>query len=805
MTAASNESSSDSEMTPADSRTSDSGMVDSETLACPQGMTLPQWIQQRAWLHPHRPAVTFVPDDAHGEASDATVSQAALSQAALSQPDLSQPDLSQPDLQCCTYQQLWQNSHAVAGELVRRLGGFEGEPDDAPRVLLLYPAGTQFLFAFLGAQIAGYIPVPTCYPKPHREMPRLNSAAEDCDPICILTDAATQETLALEKLPQGYQTLPTISTNQILGTGESAGSEKASSVLSGMATHPDAIAFLQYTSGSTSEPKGVAVRHRNVISNLESIRQAFRAEWPDHSGSKDSSEIEVCVSWLPFYHDMGLIGGILEPLYIGGHTILTSPRAFLQRPIRWLQMISDHKATVTGAPNFAYQLCIDRIPPAQTDSLDLSALRVSFCGAEPIAPRTLRDFHRRFASNGFTAGAFYPCYGLAEATLLVTGGDGPAEPKVLSVEREAFESGCIQVLDPQQVAKTSRRKRQDLVSCGRAVPNTEIAIIDPNSQSLLREDAIGEIWVRGGGVSTGYWKDRDASRSPVAKEEPCKVEVGPAGRFDATIAGQPDSGFFRTGDLGFLHEGELYVTGRLKDLIILRGRNLFPADIEFTVAECVRERFSSSTAPDAKPMASGLAAAFPIKTAHSEALGIVAELPRQTEGVDLVGLSRQIRRSVIEIHEVDPQSIWLLRSASIPVTTSGKVRRSECKKMFREESFNVKHRYDRSSFSEQGPIPFPVLPAHPTASDAPQLKKIIESWMAEWLVARAGVTPMEVSVDTPFTEYGLDSMTAVELSGETEDWTGVTMTPDVAWENPTIASLSKYIAEEYAAMVSRPA
>ncbi|NND96708.1 MAG: AMP-binding protein [Pirellulaceae bacterium] len=672
-------------------------------------VTLPHWIGHRATQHGQRTAATFVNDD--GEAIS------------------------------WTYEELWRRSCAVAASLPKT-------DEKSPRALLLFPPGLEFLSAFLGCQIANWIPVPTCYPKPKREMPRLDSAANDCRPSAILSDGLTLDLLDADKLCPVARDVPRLAVDR----------QPESDLIDAetLQIDPESLALLQYTSGSTSEPKGVMVRHRNLMANLESIRLGFNIQWqPD-----DATEFDTGVFWLPFFHDMGLIGGLLEPLYVGGHTVLISPRAFLQRPIRWLQCISDYHAVISGAPNFAYQLCVDRIAPEQTDTLDLSRWRVAFSGAEPILPRTLRDFTNRFADCGFSSSAFYPCYGLAEATLLAAGGDGPAEPKVLSVDRESLGQG-----NAKPTSNADSNATHELICCGHPANETELLIVDPIHCTPQAENQVGEIWLRGKSVTKGYWNRDEENES----------------QFNAML-NSGESGFCRTGDLGFLHDGELYVTGRSKDVIILRGRNLFPQDIETTVSETVGSE-------------GGMTVAFPVMGPRSESLAIIAELPRRIDSAKLSELARDIRRAVIETHEVDPRHVCLVRQATVPLTSSGKVQRNRCREMFDSDEIKCKYRYDRSSAAEQAPIELPSLPPEPTIDDRDSIIASIESWMTQWLVARAGVQPDDIDLDKPFAEYGLDSMTAVELSGETEDWSGVELTPVVAWNHPTVSRMSSYIGD----------
>lgn len=692
--------------------------------------TLPQWIGIRSSAHPERPAATFIDDTG--------------------------------ETQTWTYRQLWQNACNVAGQLPPSSDGDGASSGN--RALLLYPQGLEFLAAFLGCQMSGWIPVPTCFPKPHREMPRLNSAAIDCSPAAILADADTLQTLSLDKLPDACQRVERIVT----GSSDTASVDSLDP--DQLNIDPESLALLQYTSGSTSEPKGVMVRHRNLMSNLETIRQGFQIDWE----IDDATDVETGVFWLPYYHDMGLIGGILEPLYAGRHTVLMSPRAFLQRPLRWLQTISDYGASISGAPNFAYQLCVDRIPPDQTDHLDLSCWRLAFSGAEPVLPRTVKEFAHRFESAGFRSSSFYPCYGLAEATLLAAGFEGAKEPVVIPLERADLEKRIATVLDENELATKSKKEILRVVCCGPPAHATEIVIVDPDTCVPLEERRIGEVWIRGGGVTNGYW----------GKDSMNEIQ------FDAELAAQPPgkilakrSGFCRTGDLGFLHHGQLYLSGRQKDVIIIRGRNLFPQDIEVTVKQTLGSEY-------------GNCAAFPVSEIGSESLAVVIELPRQSDESQFEQVVRDVRRSVIEVHEVDPQHIWLLRPASIPLTSSGKIQRGECRTRFEADQFKTKHRYDRSSMAEQTPIAFPVLPSAPIESDRETITTAIASWMTQWLVSRAGVEPDEIDGQRPFEEYGLDSMTAVELSGETADWSGVELTPLVAWNHPTIEGLSGYIADE---------
>ncbi len=700
--------------------------------------TFAQWIGKRAEIHGDRVAVTFL--------------------------DHERPDVS------WTYAQLWQRSCYVASLLSRVNVDAVNDPQP-PRALLLYPPGIEFLAGFLGCQIAGWIPVPTCHPKPGRAMPRIDSTARDCKPFAILGDRDTLERIDPSKLSPGAASVARIATDL-------DGANPVDQVWvdpDSLSIDADSLAILQYTSGSTSDPKGVMVRHRNLMANLDAIRHGFKLDWQG-VGDDNERPKETGVFWLPFFHDMGLIGGILTPLYLGGKTVLMSPDAFLQRPIRWLQAISDHAARFSGAPNFAYQLCVDRISPDQTDRLDLSGWKIAFSGAEPVLARTLMDFASRFSSSGFSSAAFYPCYGLAEATLLAAGGDGPSEPRSITVRRPSIRLG-----KPEIVATARGTEFQKLVSCGTASRGTELRIVNPETSLPLGEDLIGEIWLRGQSITSGYWNHDEENAS-----------MFNASLLSSETSSHDGGGFLRTGDLGFLHAGELFVTGRRKDLVILRGRNLFPQDIE-------------STTLDVIGAGAGRCAAFAVDGGRGEALAIVAELPRHHPDISLPEVVRSIRRAVIDVHEVDPRHVWLVRPATIPVTSSGKIQRHQCRLAFDADEIKTRYRYDRSSGSEQVPLAIPLIPLEPTTDDRPNILSDTRSWMIQWLIARAGVDPVDVDTEKPFANYGLDSMTAVEMSGEIEDWSGVELTPIVVWNYPTVATLSEFVTDQIVDSVCRNA
>lgn len=689
------------------------------------------------------------------------------------------------------YQQLWQRSLAVAEALAKLSLDRTDSESTPPRVLLLFPPGLDFLTAFVGAQLAGWISVPTGYPKPHRAMPRLDAAARDCRPSALLTDAQSLSTVDRDKLDPVVAALPTVAVDAL----PAAATEEPERL-----PNSDSIAFLQYTSGSTSEPKGVMVSQFNLMSNLETIRTSFQLPWQQ----ADAPELMTSVFWLPHYHDMGLIGGILAPLYLGYRTVLMSPQTFVRRPIRWLEAVDRFRASVTGAPSFAYELSADRISPQQAERLDLSSVKVAFCGAEPIRAAALRSFANRFSAAGFRAASYYPCYGLAEATLLAAGGKGPAAPRVLNVDRQALGEGRARV-----VTGHSAQKSTPLVSCGMAAGDTQLVIVDPESHVPVPEDRIGEIWLRGSSLTRGYWNrpDENAMRFHAQPVEVPRAglaqrlfggrligswlksadkELAGNGRAVASEFGngelqQTERGFFRTGDLGFFHDGELFITGRIKDVIIIRGRNYFPQDLEATLS-------------DHPGLKLGRVAALAVDGPRGESLAVVAEIARETSADHYASITRSIRRAIIEEHEIDPRQVLLVRMSTIPVTTSGKLQRQLCAQWVESEFRGTLYRWQRSGGSESPPLPLPMLPAAPDAADLAVLQDTLRQWIVQWLIIRGGVEPTEIRIDRRFDDYGLDSLMAIELIGDLEDGFEVELTPSIAWEHPTVDAMAGLVA-----------
>ena|SRR5487761_779651 len=519
------------------------------------------------------------------------------------------------------------------------------------RALLLYPAGLEFIAAFFGCLYAGVIAVPLPPPnpaQPQRLLPRLRAIISDAQPSVVLTTAAIlSNTKGLFTQAPEWQRLRWLASDRVVG---SLAQEWRDPAVTG-----NSLALVQYTSGSTAEPKGVMISHGNLLHNSAYINRVF-ALIPD----------SVTVTWLPAFHDMGLTNGIIQPVYKGRPCFLMPPISFLMRPIRWLQAISRYKATISGGPNFAYELCTRRITPEQRETLDLRSWDVAYNGAEPVRADTMKRFAAAFASCGFRPSAFHPCYGLAEATLLVSGG---------SLRDEIFGRIQVAALEQNRVVEASEQHQnvRTVVSSGHAMLDTKIVIVHPESLTACAPHEVGEIWVSGPSVTQGYWN------RPEETEHTCRAYVKDTG----------EGPYLRTGDLGFIKNGELFVTGRLKDLIIISGRKLYPHDIELTV-----ERSHPALRP-------ACCAAFSVDGSGEEHLIIAAEvepryqpaIPNAPDGearahpngrlpLDAGAVVRAIRRAAAEEHDVRVHTVILLKAGRVPKTTSGKVQRHVCQAAF---------------------------------------------------------------------------------------------------------------------------
>ncbi|MGZ6503323.1 MAG: AMP-binding protein, partial [Tumebacillaceae bacterium] len=517
----------------------------------------------------------------------------------------------------------------------------------------------------------------------------------------------------------------------------------------------ESLAFLQYTSGSTSLPKGVMLSHGNLLHNLELIQDCF--------GTSAESN---CVIWLPPYHDMGLIGGILQPLFTGYPVTLMAPVDFIQRPLRWLETISRLGATVSGGPNFAYELCLQKITPEQRDTLDLSKWEIAFSGAEPVRAETLERFAEFFAPCGFRKEAFYPCYGLAEGTLLVSGGAKAEAPIVCTFDGEALSENRV-----AQVVEAQESDRQ-LVSSGRlSTSRQKIVIANPTTGARCADDEVGEIWVSGPSVAQGYWN----------REEQTK-EV-----FQARLADTGEGPFLRTGDLGFVQHGELYVTGRLKDLIIIRGRNYYPQDIEFAVQESHPAVKNSN------------GAAFAIEIDGEERLVIVQEIERAYRKANLAEVVTAVRQAVSEEHQLQVHAVVLIKPVSIPKTSSGKVQRHACKAGWEANTLDVLFCDVLDGGVEVAiAAEFGVAEGMEQALDlaavlalAPEERRaVVVTYLHRQAARVLRVSTAHIQVEQSLNALGLDSLMAVELKQELEENFGIFLPFTRFLAGPSIAELA---------------
>lgn len=511
-----------------------------------------------------------------------------------------------------TYAELDHHARVIAAALLER--GLSGE-----RAVLLFQPGADYIIAILGCWYAGVTAVTVYAPRLNASYDRVRLIVANAQAAAMLSTANVLAALDNEEWQElrreGLQELAI----DVLPK-EMARDWRMPAI------DADTLAVLQYTSGSTGQPKGVRLQQRHLVTNSRMISRAMR-----------SDAESVGVVWLPPYHDMGLIGGVLQPLYGGFPVYMMVPAVFLQRPLRWLEAMTRYGGTISAAPNFAYDLCVKRAKPEQIESLDLSCWRVAVNGAEPIRAETMHRFSETFGPAGFDRRAFSPSYGMAETTLMVASAPHFSGARTVKVARNALAAGTL---------ATAKESGVTLVSSGRADPEVCIAIADPNTGRRSEPGRIGEIWVTGATVADGYWARPDATEDT----------------FRARLPGD-DAFWLRTGDLGTLLDGELFVTGRIKDLIVIRGRNHYPHDIEATAL---------AAHPAIRP---GGAAAFAVDSDGVEELGLVLELDRGWLPSDLADAAVAVREAISREHELHPAELVFVRANTIPKTSSGKVQR----------------------------------------------------------------------------------------------------------------------------------
>jgi acyl-CoA synthetase (AMP-forming)/AMP-acid ligase II/acyl carrier protein len=643
--------------------------------------------------------------------------------------------------QALSFAALVSRAQAIAAVLQTR--GLKGET-----ALLMYPPGLSFIEALLGCFQAGVIAVPVVPPdsvRLMRSLPRLKAIVSDVGTRCLLTNRELdrfKDPVVCDGV--GISALRWIDTDSIPD-------DMALDFAPWRPSGKD-IAFLQYTSGSTASPRGVKISHENIMDNERIVAEACSLSAADRG-----------VSWLPMFHDMGLLGGVLQPLFSGFPVRLLSPITFLKRPITWLRAISDFKATISPAPNFAYAYCTNKIDDESVLNLDISSWKCALNGSEPIRTEVLDHFVRKFEPCGFRRHAFYPCYGLAEATLLVSGAKpATAEPMRVVVSKEALQAGRV------QTAACESNQTRCLVACGKIDRRHQLHIVDPDSAVERGEDEVGEIWVRGPSVADGYWNRPEETESV----------------FRARIRGQAEGTYLRTGDLGFLHEGTLVVTGRSKDLIIQRGKNHYPQDIEASVEQAHPE------------IVQGGVAAFALEEDDKEHLAVAVELGhRKHNEADFKTIEEAIRQAVSLDHDVTVHLVALLEKRTIPKTSSGKLQRGVCRAQLASGVLTTLYTSvppaEHADNSESGSPTATSTPAPGTIRTADEIR----AWLMDELSKCLPVPQEEIDPNQPLVSYGLDSYTIMMLVAATEEWLVVPIEPVVFYEYPTIEQLVRHFSE----------
>ena len=637
-----------------------------------------------------------------------------------------------------SFKQLDHRAQAIAAGLIAR--GYAGK-----RALMLYPPGLDFVEAFFGCHYAGVIPVPAYPPRRNRNMVRIDSISDDANAAVALTvQSVVARSEGSLEATHSLRRIPWVAT-------EAIPDELASDWVKPRIAL-DQLGLIQYTSGSTGNPKGVMLTHRNIMANSEMIANAFGM----------NRETASAVSWLPAYHDMGLIGGILMPVSFGCEITQLSPVTFLTRPLRWLKAISDYKAAVSGGPNFAYRWCTMKIRPEECEGLDLSNWKVAFNGAEPVRADVLREFTNKFEQFGFNHSSHYPCYGMAETALIVTGGKQNQEPIVRAFDKDKLTQYVVEPVSPDS------ERASLLVGAGQVIPPEEVIIVDPDKRTIRPENEIGEIWINSPSSGTGYWEKPDES-----------AEV-----FKSKLAEDNGKEYVRSGDLGFFHKGELFVTGRLKDIIIVRGVNRYPQDIESTVENC-DERLRS-----------GGAAAFAVDHWDREHLVVVCEVERR-RGYHWDELLEKIRKEVNTEHDLPPDAIVLVRHNSVPKTSSGKVQRHACRKEFMDGTLKEVGRWSAIDSKTNGKVV--ETQEAPSVADAgsldPRIFEVVVERVRQVAKDRAGQVTPETNI---ISDLGLDSLERMEIARELEIAFNGSFPDEVLQEVETIGAVTQAIQKHFA-------
>lgn len=634
-----------------------------------------------------------------------------------------------------TYRELDTRAKSIAARLHSL--NLKGE-----RALLIYESGLEYLDSFFGCLYAGVISVPLHLPGKNKSLSRISAIANDSGAKIILSTKEITEELRDEfGRDEVLKNIDWIETELI--------SDDLSVNYKDAGIKSDTLAYLQYTSGSTGIPKGVMVNHQNLLTNLNII---------DKSHPHD--EKSVMVTWLPIHHDMGLIYGILLPFYCGYPCYFMTPQAFVQKPFRWLNAISKYKGTHNAAPNFAFELCVNKISEEQKKTLDLSAWTAAMNAAEPVRAETITKFTDYFGSCGFSLKHFCPGYGLAEGTLILTTTFTGNDPVMKRFDDSSIEKKNIAV-----AADEKDNESKIHVGHSNSIEDTRIAVVNPSTLIECKEGEVGEVWASGKSIAQGYWQRDDAT----------------AETFKAHIADTNEGPFLRTGDLGFMTDNELYITGRHKDLIIIRGQNHYPQDIEYTVE-------ASHPA-----LRLGCVAAFSVEADGEEHLSIVQELQKNSlKDFEPEEVFKAIRKAVSEEHDLQVYSITLIHPGTVPKTSSGKIQRRTCKISVEEGTLETVAEWKQGNISDK---------RKKSEDKSGKFKfTVTKNNLKEWLVNRISelMQIKKESIDTgePFAVYGMDSLKAVQLSGDLEMLLDKELPATLVYDYPNINSLSDFLSRD---------
>jgi acyl-CoA synthetase (AMP-forming)/AMP-acid ligase II/acyl carrier protein len=622
-----------------------------------------------------------------------------------------------------TYGELDTQAKAIAARLQQKCASGE-------RAILLYPPGLEFISGFFGCLYAGIIAVPVYPPDPSnmkKSMDKLKGIISNCEPKIALTTKFVMDLGLLDADPalKQLEWLASDTLEQSLAENWQKPDIKPEIKHK---IKKDDLAFLQYTSGSTGEPKGVMVSHGNILYNAKMMELFWEA-----------TDKDIIVCWLPLFHDMGLIGNVIQPLYLNVKCIFMSPTIFLQKPFSWLQAISRYKASICGCPNFGYNLCIKKVMPDQ-NNFDLSNWKVAYNGAEPIYSTTLEEFSTNFQAYGFQQHSFCPCYGMAEATVFISGGLKNALPVIAHIDKTALSQNEVILCKPEQ------KNAQAIVGCGKTWLDQKILIVDPETLKQCPADTIGEIWVKGKSVAKGYWNNPEATEKT----------------FNAYLADTNEGPFLRTEDLGFIKDGELFVTGRIKDLIIIRGRNHYPQDIELTVEK------SHPT------FRKGCCAAFAIEIENEERLTVVQEIkPDHINNLNTDEAVKAIRSAIAQNHELDPYAVVFIKPRTIPKTSSGKIQRRACKMAFLEDKLEkltaiISEPLDNTEQSESSTILQTLKNA-----ETSKWQSILSSYLQDHIARVLNIPVFQVDTAESVISLGLNSLKIAEIKGKIDEELGI--------------------------------